>query len=76
MKRIDKRFRYEDHAPQRLSERGISKDQVSLALRNPDAVRRARWKGRRRFEKAISKQRRLVVIAKESATEFLVKTAF
>jgi arginine repressor len=72
MKRIEKRIRYQEHALQRLAERGISKDQVSRTLREPDAVRTAKRMGARRFEKAMSKRNRLVVIAEETANEFMV----
>jgi hypothetical protein len=76
MRRIDKRIRYLDHAEERLRERGISKNQVAQALRHPDTERRAKNRKARRFEKALSARNRLVVIAEEKATEFLVISAW
>jgi hypothetical protein len=76
MKRIDKRIRYQDHALQRLVERGISRDQVSQTLRRPDTEREANRPGARRFEKSISKRIRIVVIAEETTHEFVVITAW
>ncbi len=76
MKRIDKRIRYLDHALERLGERAITKEQVAQTLRHPDAIRPAKSKPARRFERAFSKRKRLVVIAEEKATEILVISAW
>jgi uncharacterized protein DUF4258 len=76
MKRIDKRIRYLDHALERFAERGISRDQAAQVLRDPDAERPAKNRAARRFEKALSKRSRLVVIAEEKAAEFWVITAW
>jgi hypothetical protein len=76
MKRIDKRILYMKHAGQRLTERGVSTDQVARTLRNPDVVRPAKSPRAKRFEKALSKRTRLVVIAEEKPTEFLVISAW
>ena len=76
MKRLDKRIRYGEHALQRLLERGVSRDQVSQTLRQPDAERKAKRKGAKRFEKSISKRMRIVVIAEETASEFMVISAW
>ena len=72
MKRADKRIRYQEHAERRLAERGVSKEHVARALRQPDAERPAKREDAKRYEKAISKKRRVVVIAEERATEFWV----
>jgi hypothetical protein len=76
MKRVDKQIRYIEHAEDRLEERGVSRENVALALRHPDTTRPARRENARRFEKAVSRRRRLIVIAEERTTEFCVITAW
>ena len=76
MRRADKRIRYHEHAERRLAERGVSKEHVARSLRQPEVERPAKREDARRFEKAISRKRRVVVIAEERATEFWVISAW
>ena len=76
MKRADKIIRYQAHALRRMAQRGVTSTHVASALRNPDAERPAKRKDARRFEKVISKRRRVVVIASESASDFWVISAW
>lgn len=71
MKRSDKPIRYHTHAERGLAQRAISKAQVSQVLRTPDQERMARREDARRFEKALSKTRRLAVIAIEGQSNSL-----
>jgi hypothetical protein len=76
MKRADKRIRYHDHALTRMSQRGVSSDQVAQTLRKPDTERPAKNQNAKRFEKTFSKTKRLSVIAEEKPAEFWVISAF
>ena len=76
MKRADKPIRYHPHAEVRLQQRSVDKSQVAEILRTPDAERSARRTDATRFEKALSRRRRLAVIAIESSDSFLVLSAF
>lgn len=76
VKRADKAVYYHAHAELRLHQRGVDKSQVAKTLRNPDSERPARRPGATRFEKALSRRRRLAVIAIEWRDSFLVLSAF
>ena len=76
VKRGDKPIHYHPHAELRLRQRGVDKSQVAKTLRSPDSERPARRPGATRFEKALSKRRRLAVIALDSRDSFLVLSAF
>ena len=76
MKRRDKAIFYEPHARRRMQQRGVSEQQVSQTVRNPDTRRPARRDDARRFEKALSSKRRLVVIARETDSSFTVISTF
>lgn len=71
----DKIIRYQEHALARMSERGISKEQVEQTIWFHDSKRNAKVPGATRFEQKLSPRRRMVVIAKESEREFRVITA-
>ncbi len=51
MKRRDKKVRYQEHAKNRMAERGVSEEMVASVLRNPDRERPAKRDDARRFEK-------------------------
>jgi hypothetical protein len=72
MKPADKFIQYDPHARRRLAQRGVPESQVAQTLRNPDSVRPAKRPDAKRFEKAISRQRRLAVIAVEESASFWV----
>jgi hypothetical protein len=76
LKRSDKPIRYHAHAWQRMMERGVSRELIESVVERPDTSRPARRPGAKRWEKRFSKQRRLAIIAEESATEIWVITAF
>ena len=76
MHRQDKPIRYHVHAKRRMRRRGISEIQVERAIREPDVVRPARRQGAQRFEKRLSKRRRLTVIAEVEKRETWVITAW
>jgi hypothetical protein len=76
IKRADKRIRYQDHAVSRMGQRGVSHDHVMQTLRHPDAERPAKSRPAKRFEKAFSARRRLIVIATEKTSEFMVISAW
>ncbi len=76
VKRADKAVYYHAHAELRLHQRGVDKSQVAKALRSPDSERSASRPGATRLEKALSRRRRLAVIAVESRDSFLVLSAF
>jgi len=59
-----------------MEQRGVSKEQVRKALRDPDVERPAKRDDARLFEKHISRKRRLRVIASEDKTSFWVITAW
>lgn len=68
-------IRYPPHAAARMQSRGVSKAQVERAIRKHDQKRlqnNRRW----RFEKALSRRNRLVVIAEEHAQSLVVITVF
>ena len=66
MKRQDKPIRYEQHAKNRMRQRGISEDQVSRTVRAPDRRGKARREGAERLVKKLSKSRSIIVIAEEA----------
>lgn len=72
----DKIIRYQEHALGRMSERGISKEQVEQTIWFHDRVRNANRLGAKRFEKKFSPRRRITVIAEEFEREFWVISAF
>ena len=76
MHRRDRIIRYQERALGRMSERGISKEQVEQTIRFHDGVRNANRPGAKRFEKKFSPKRRIVVIAEEYEREFWVISAF
>jgi hypothetical protein len=77
MRREDKWVRYlERHGLARIYARGISRQQVEVVLRRPDAIRRAKISAYKRFEKRISRRRRLAVIAEETSDSLIVITSF
>ena len=76
MKRREKVIRYQHHAEQRMAARGIDKRQVEKVVRDPDTVRPANRDNADRLEKAISRRRRLAVIASEHRSEFWIISAF
>jgi hypothetical protein len=69
-------MRFRQHARTRQAQRGFTHDHVAQTLRRPDRERPAKGPHAKRFEKAFSKKRRLVVIAEENPSEFLVITAW
>ena len=75
IKRADKRIRYHEHALMRMRERGVSHDNVAQTLFQPDAVRPAKTRKAHVFEKALSKRKRLKVVAEERPLEFWVISA-
>ena len=66
----------EPHALARMHARGISREQVVRVLRSADTIRQARNPRYKRFEKSVSRNRRLAVIAEETSDVLLVVTAF
>lgn len=76
MQRRDKIIRYHVHARRRMNKRGIDDRQVEEAIYHPDAVRPAKRDGARRYEKKLSKRRRVRVIAEETDSEIWVITAW
>ncbi len=75
MRREDKWIPYvEPHGLARVYQRGISKEQVELALRRPGTVRKAKHGGKR-FEKNFSRKSRIAVIAEETNDTLWVTTA-
>jgi len=72
VKRRDKTIRYQTHAIRRLNQRGISYEQIEQTIKSADAVRKAKRKGTKRFEKKLSKRTRITVIAEEHASEIWV----
>ena len=76
MRREDKWIRYvEPHGLGRMYQRGISREQVAAAIRRPDNARRAR-RERAQFEKTLSRNRRIAVVAKETSDTIWVITAY
>jgi len=68
---------FEQHALDRMVQRGVSQEQVELAVEEPDVARptkTARW--RRRLEKRVSRKRRLVVIVEERPAAVHIVTVF
>ena len=63
MKSADLPLRYEPHAVRRMRQRDVSPEQVEQTVRFPDTVRPAKRPGAKRFEKMISRRKRLAVIA-------------
>lgn len=59
-----------------MAERGISKEQVTRAIRHPDKQGPAKRADATRFEKKLSPKKRLIVIAEEHVREFWVITAW
>ena len=76
MKRRDKSIRYQIHAEQRMEQRGITRNQVALAVRSPDRIANAGRPGAQRCEKTIRNGRRLVVITEEDDTSIWVASAW
>ena len=76
MKARDKSIRYHEHALQRMKERGIEKSMIEKALRAPDLVRDAKRDDAKRYEKSISKRRKIVVIASQDRDSFWVISAW
>jgi len=72
MKSADLPLRYEPHALRRTRQRGVSHEQVERTVRFPDAVRSAKRPRAKRFEKAISRRKRLVVIAGVSGRDIRI----
>lgn len=76
MRREDTWIRYvEPHGLDRMYQRGISREQVAAAIRRPDNARRAR-RERTQFEKTLSRNRRIAVVAKETSDTIWVITAY
>lgn len=71
-----KPIRYETHALHRMEERGVSEAEVESVLERPQVRRPARREGAFRFERAISKRRRVVVIAEETKNFWRVVSAW
>ena len=76
MRREDKWIRFTEHAIADMYERDISREQVKAVLKHPDQVRRARSRGRLRFEKRVSRRKRLVVIVQETSDTLWVISVF
>jgi hypothetical protein len=76
MKPADKFIQYDPHARRRLAQRGVTESQVAQTLRGPESVRPAKRPDAKRFEKAISRRRRLAVIAIEESSLFWVISAW
>ena len=76
MKIADLPLRYEPHARRRMGQRGVFDEQVERTVRSPDTVRAAKRTGARRFEKAISRRKRLAVIAGVTGREIRVVSAW
>ncbi|MHC4698695.1 MAG: DUF4258 domain-containing protein [Planctomycetota bacterium] len=72
----EKVIRYQVHAKHRMRRRGVTTEQVELAIRQPDAARPAKRPGATRFEKRLSARRRVIVIAEEDSRSFWVITAW
>ena len=72
----DKLIQYEEHALRRMQERGISREQIERTVRSPERARAARREGATRFEKRLSKRKRLNVIADVEVSVIRVVTGF
>ena len=72
MKSADLPLRYEPHALRRMRQRGVSHEQVERTVGSPDAVRPAKRLGAKRFEKVISRRKRLAVIAAVTGREIRI----
>lgn len=59
-----------------MKSRGIDKPSVERVLRAPDRVRKAKRGDAKRYEKAISKRRTIVVIASEDKDSIWVISAW
>ena len=76
MKRRDKDIRYTVYAKDRMRSRSPTLDQVRQVIMEPDAIRPADKPDRKRYEKQMSKRKKIIVIAKERSREFEVITAW
>lgn len=76
MRRADLPIHYDPHAIRRLSQRGVSHEQIERVVRSPDAARPAKRRGALRLEKAMSARKRLAVIAEVSRTDVLIVSAW
>jgi len=77
VKRADKRIDFSlPHAKMAMEDKGISKERVVRAIREPSRTRRMKTPRRLRFEQDQSSGRRLVVIVEESASSLLVITTW
>jgi hypothetical protein len=59
-----------------MGQRGVTHDQVAQTLRHPNAEMPAKSRPAKRFEKRFSTKRRLIVIAEEKLSEFMVISAW
>ncbi len=59
-----------------MKDKGIEKELVVRAIREPSRICRSKLPRRMRFEKDLSSGRRLVVVVEESAASLLVITAW
>jgi hypothetical protein len=76
MRAREKPIWFEAHALQRMNQRGISRQQVESAVRNPDVQRPARRPGAIRLERRLSSSRRINVIVEEEKTFIRVVTVW
>ena len=76
MKWHDKPIRFEIHALRRMSQRGISREQVAEVVRKPQANRPAKREGVRRLESRFSARRRLAVIVENGPYCIEIISAF
>jgi hypothetical protein len=76
MQRRNKPIHFDDHAIQRMQQRGVSRDQVLKAVRDPHRSRTPKRAGARRFERKFSSKRRLAVIADETSSQIIVISVF
>lgn len=64
------------HADERLAARGISRNQIVNAIRQPDIRKAGNTAYTQRFEREFHPHRWLIVIAEELSDRFKVVTAF
>ena len=76
MNKRDKPIFYERHAVERMNQRGISPSQVERTIRRADKISDAKRDGAMKFEKSLSKKRKIVVIAEELKDAYRVISAW
>ena len=71
-----KEIRFDTHALRRMQQRAVSRDQIEACVTKPDLMRPARSVGARRFEKQLSRKKRLAVVIEEHDAYIRVITAW